>query len=178
MGEQDKIMEAKRKKREQMKRQAAENERKRLEEKKRLEEEKKSKRERENASKKREAKKRLEETKRRLQEQRDLIKAQQEEALNAERLRKEANERELRRKESTTVYKDSECRLDEVTRRKCYMWYARMGQPTRDEMKKKIIQLGGECDIKVEDVDKLPWTFMGQFLPVNDMNKMFVKFNS
>merc|ERR1712151_821752 len=96
--------------------------------------------------------------KRRLQEQRDLIKAQQEEALNAERLRKEANERELRRKESTTVYKDSECRLDEV--------------------KKKIIQLGGECDIKVEDVDKLPWTFLGQCLPVNDMNKMFVKIDS
>jgi hypothetical protein len=59
--------------------------------------------------------------------------------------------------------------------RKCYMWYARMGQPTRTNMKKRVAALSDSCDITVDDVDRLPWICNGTVLSVAEMNKLFLQ---
>jgi hypothetical protein len=70
---------------------------------------------------------------------------------------------------------DKKTELDEETYRKCYMWYARMGQPTRDNMKKRVAALPDSCDITPEDVDLLPWVGGGSLLNVNKMNKLLLE---
>lgn len=67
-----------------------------------------------------------------------------------------------------------EARTKEVNiemRMKCYMWYARMGQPNRDTMKRRVAKLK-DCDITVEDVDELPWICGGAMLSVREMNNL------
>ena len=54
---------------------------------------------------------------------------------------------------------------------KCYMWYARMGQPNRDAMKRRVAKLK-DCDITVEDVDELPWMCGGAMVSVREMNDL------
>lgn len=56
-------------------------------------------------------------------------------------------------------------------RMKCYMWYARMGQPNRDAMKRRVAKLT-DCDITVEDVDELPWICGGSMVSVREMNDL------
>jgi hypothetical protein len=53
------------------------------------------------------------------------------------------------------------------------MWYARMGQPSRNDMKRRVAKLKN-CDITVEDVDELPWICNGAMLSVPRMNNLFV----
>ncbi|CAB9499325.1 expressed unknown protein [Seminavis robusta] len=64
--------------------------------------------------------------------------------------------------------------LGEEARRKCFMWYARFGQPNRDLMKRKVRRLGDACDITVEDVDALPWICRGEMLPVKELNDLII----
>jgi len=59
--------------------------------------------------------------------------------------------------------------------RSMLMWYARMGNPSKDVMKRKILKLPPELrDFTVEDVEALPWVFGGAMLNVNAVNKLFV----
>lgn len=74
---------------------------------------------------------------------------------------------------STIVGKKAE--LDEETKKKCYMWYARMGQPTRKEMIRRVNNMPSSCGITQEDVELLPWVAGGHFLKVHDMNKLFLE---
>ena len=61
-----------------------------------------------------------------------------------------------------------------VMRKKCYMWYARMGQPDRENMKRRVAALPPHCNIYVEDVDLLPWICYGTVLSVKAMNELFM----
>ena len=64
--------------------------------------------------------------------------------------------------------------LTEEKKRKCYMWYARLGQPNRAQMIHAVVQLPKSCDITVEDVEALPWIMGGALLPVKEMNELFM----
>lgn len=61
-----------------------------------------------------------------------------------------------------------------LMRKKCYMWYARMGQPDRENMKRRVAALPSHCNIYPEDVDLLPWSGYGTVLSVKAMNELFV----
>ena len=61
-----------------------------------------------------------------------------------------------------------------LMRKKCYMWYARMGQPDRENMKRRVAALPPHCNIYVEDVDLLPWICFGTVLSVKAMNELFM----
>jgi hypothetical protein len=52
------------------------------------------------------------------------------------------------------------------------VWYSRMGQPDRENMKKRVAKLGSDCDITVDDVDCLPWMLHGQRISVKEMNDL------
>ena len=54
------------------------------------------------------------------------------------------------------------------------MWYSRMQQPNKKQMKQKVSQLPKSCGIKPEDVEKLPWLPGGFFLDVRVMNQMIL----
>ena len=64
--------------------------------------------------------------------------------------------------------------LSDDERRKCYMWYDRMGRPTRDKMKQRI-PLMKDCDITLEDVDALPWMMRGAMISQSELNKLILK---
>lgn len=64
--------------------------------------------------------------------------------------------------------------LTDEERRKCYMWYDRMGRPPRDKMKQRI-PLMKDCDITVEDVDALPWMMRGTMISQSELNKLILK---
>ena len=59
-------------------------------------------------------------------------------------------------------------------RKKCYMWYARLGQPNKVEMKKRVAALPESCDITQDEVDALPWVGGGICLSVKAMNELFL----
>jgi len=61
-----------------------------------------------------------------------------------------------------------------LMRKKCYMWYARMGQPDRENMKRRVAALPAHCNMYVEDVDLLPWICYGTVLSVKAMNELFM----
>jgi hypothetical protein len=63
---------------------------------------------------------------------------------------------------------------DRATKEKCYMWYARLGQPNRELFKRKVAALHKSCDITVDDVDCLPWLGDGALLSVRKMNELFM----
>ena len=65
--------------------------------------------------------------------------------------------------------------VDLVKRRKCLMWYARMSQPNRADMKRRVANLPESCDITVDDVDDLPWMRGDKILSVIEMNKLFLQ---
>ena len=75
----------------------------------------------------------------------------------------------LNRKQPRTV-------LTEERKRKCYMWYARLGQPNRRKMKERVRTLlkSNDIDITVEEVEQLPWIGGGSMLSVKEMNKLFL----
>ena len=60
-------------------------------------------------------------------------------------------------------------------RRKCYMWYARLGLPNRNQMIQRVAALPDSCDISIEDVDILPWIHGGTTLDITEMNKLFLE---
>jgi hypothetical protein len=62
-----------------------------------------------------------------------------------------------------------------VKRTKCLMWHARMSQPNRTDMKRRVADLPECCDITVADVDALPWMPGGKRLNVIEMNKLFLR---
>lgn len=66
--------------------------------------------------------------------------------------------------------------IEEATeqRRKCYMWYARLAQPNKRDMKRKVQKLPVECSdrITVDDVELLPWDKWGLALIVHKMNAL------
>jgi hypothetical protein len=64
--------------------------------------------------------------------------------------------------------------LTEERRKKCYMWYARLGQPNRETMKRKVKALPDSCDITLDEVDALPWVGGGMCLSVKAMNELFL----
>jgi hypothetical protein len=64
--------------------------------------------------------------------------------------------------------------LTEERRKKCYMWYARLGQPNRETMKRKVAALPDSCDITIEEVNALPWVGGGMCLSVKAMNELFL----
>lgn len=52
-----------------------------------------------------------------------------------------------------------------------FIWYARMGQPTRENMKRRIAARQEEfMDIVPSDVDLLPWNSTGSLISVKNMN--------
>ena len=57
-------------------------------------------------------------------------------------------------------------------REKCYMWYARLGQPTREKMRKLVNRLPPSCEIKVDDVDLLPWILGGLTCDIRKMTEL------
>jgi hypothetical protein len=63
--------------------------------------------------------------------------------------------------------------LTDDKRRKCYMWYYRLGLPNRDRMMEKVAALKS-CDITVEDVGLLPWIGGGATLSVPDTNRFLL----
>jgi hypothetical protein len=67
--------------------------------------------------------------------------------------------------------------VDLEKRRKCLMWYARMTQPNRADMKRRVAGLPESCDITVADVDDLPWMPGGKRLSIFEMNKLFLEFD-
>lgn len=64
-----------------------------------------------------------------------------------------------------------------VKRKKCYMWYARLGQPNRETMRRRVAALPDTCSDKItlEDVDLLPWILKGTMLNVKVMNRLIVE---
>jgi len=60
-------------------------------------------------------------------------------------------------------------------KRKCYMWYARLGQPNRAQMLQHVRNLKDKnVDITEDDVWALPWILGGSLLPVKEMNDLFM----
>jgi hypothetical protein len=78
----------------------------------------------------------------------------------------------LKPTDTTLVKAQAEEKRDEASK-KCYMWYARMGQPDRANMKRRVAALPQSCDITVEDVELLPWIGNGKMLSVKAMNMLF-----
>ena len=65
--------------------------------------------------------------------------------------------------------------LTTAKKRKCYMWYARLGQPNKEKMLQAIQKLPPSHEpITVEDVEALPWILGGALLPVKEMNELFM----
>ena len=64
--------------------------------------------------------------------------------------------------------------LTEDVRKKCFMWYARLGQPTKDEFIRKVKKMSTSCDITPEDVEALPWICRGAMLPVKELNELII----
>jgi hypothetical protein len=81
-------------------------------------------------------------------------------------------------KDTTPVESEDEEKRDDVQRKKCLMWFSRMGQPNRTNMKRRVADLHHSCDITVGDVDLLPWTGSGEMLSVKAMNKLFMAPNA
>ena len=50
----------------------------------------------------------------------------------------------------------------ELRREKAFEWYHRMAWPSKNEFKRKLIQLNGACDIELSDIDLLDWTPNGK----------------
>jgi hypothetical protein len=67
--------------------------------------------------------------------------------------------------------------LSAERRRKCYMWYARLGQPNRDRMVAAAKRLTSNDDITPEEVEALPWVCGGALLPGNFLCCLLVLFN-
>lgn len=59
---------------------------------------------------------------------------------------------------------------DSEVQRKCYVWYGRLGQPTREAMMRRVSMMACTCDITPEDVDKLAWICDGSRVSVAAMN--------
>ena len=76
------------------------------------------------------------------------------------------------------VAKASPVVLTDERRKKCYMWFSRLGQPTKSVMKKRVAAMqkesNGVCDITPEEVDALPWVGGGLTLNVRAMNELFL----
>lgn len=64
--------------------------------------------------------------------------------------------------------------LTEEVRRKCFMWYTRLGQPSREQMKRRVLKMDSTCDITVEDVDALPWIAGGTMISATELNKLML----
>lgn len=56
---------------------------------------------------------------------------------------------------------------------RAYSWYARLGQPRRDNFKDRIKNIQN-IDITEEDVDSLPWLMNGRLVNVAKMNKVIL----
>jgi hypothetical protein len=80
--------------------------------------------------------------------------------------------KETKNKETREVPLSEEEKV--LMRKKCYMWYARMGQPDRENMKRRVAALPPHCNIYVEDVDLLPWICYGTVLSVKAMTELFM----
>jgi hypothetical protein len=80
--------------------------------------------------------------------------------------------KETKNKETREVPLSEEEKV--LMRKKCYMWYARMSQPDRDNMKRRVAALPPHCNIYVEDVDLLPWICYGTVLSVKAMTELFM----
>ena len=74
--------------------------------------------------------------------------------------------------------KEERKELDANVKKKCYMWYARLGQPNKKQFKAKVKKMletdGSKVDIKLKDIDALPWVGGGMLLSIREMNKLFV----
>ena len=78
-----------------------------------------------------------------------------------------------RNNKTTTKQPPADLSLEK--KRKCYMWYARLGQPTRDQMIRAVEKLtSNREEITVEDVKALPWIAGGTMLPVKEMNDLIM----
>ncbi|GAX10676.1 hypothetical protein FisN_14Lh186 [Fistulifera solaris] len=67
--------------------------------------------------------------------------------------------------------------VDVETGKKCYMWYARLGQPNKAKFIKKVqamLDEGKSIGFKVKDVEALPWVAGGSMLSVSKMNRLFL----
>jgi len=67
--------------------------------------------------------------------------------------------------------------LDEANRKreKCWMWYARLGQPDYKRMKTLVAGMPPSCEITEDDVDLLPWVWGGRACDVHGMNKLITE---
>lgn len=70
----------------------------------------------------------------------------------------------------TVVSKVKTTEDEDTLRCKCFSWYNRLGQPTREEMKKRVQNMASSCDIKPSDVDKLEWNHNGSWVRLHVNN--------
>jgi hypothetical protein len=79
--------------------------------------------------------------------------------------------------ESESEYEDIEEpeEVQESALLKAFIWYARMGQPQRENMRQRIaLKPSDFLGTVADDVDLLPWNKMGTMISVNDMNKLIL----
>jgi len=62
-------------------------------------------------------------------------------------------------------------KTDNELRRNCYVWYGRLGQPNREDMKRRVRKMAFSCNVKPEDVDKMAWVCNGTRVSATAMNK-------
>jgi hypothetical protein len=58
--------------------------------------------------------------------------------------------------------------IKDVRRELAFLWYTRMGNPTRSEFKRKVAVV--EVPITPEDIDLLPWNLTGRVVNMEQMN--------
>jgi calcium-dependent protein kinase len=55
-------------------------------------------------------------------------------------------------------------------KRTCFHWYMRFGYPDKKTMIRRVLKMGTECPITVEDVEAMPWACAGAIIPVKEIN--------
>ena len=72
---------------------------------------------------------------------------------------------------TSVISRDGDWNCDVELRRRCYTWYTRLGQPTREDMKRRVARMAFSCDIKPDDVDKMDWILNGERVSFTAMNE-------
>ena len=68
----------------------------------------------------------------------------------------------------------SEYTLEEANRQreKCWIWYSRLGCPSKSRMKELVAALPSSCDIQEQEIDLLPWMSGNLLVNVGEMGRM------
>jgi flagellar biosynthesis GTPase FlhF len=66
---------------------------------------------------------------------------------------------------------DRPCKHKDVRRERAFIWYARLGAPTRAQFKRKVTA-AESINVTPRDIDLLPWNSTGRVVNVAKMNAM------